>query len=118
MQGEQAIWDNLLTWLSTTTSKPAVQESAVALLAVIADRGLAPNLQLHSPQLWSLPVLQQGPLAAASMHLVCAAFAQGVHTSLKLICQYHCGQRLHTCHRLAYIVSLPFAVKALQSTTH
>ena len=86
MQGEQAVWDNLLTWLSTTTSKPAVQECAVALLAVVADKGLAANLQLRSPQLWSLPVLQQGLLAAGSARLVCAAFAQGVLVSLKLVC--------------------------------
>ena len=85
MQGVQAVWDNLLTWLSTTTSKQAVQECAVAVLAVLADRGLAPNLQLCSPQLWSLPVLQQGSLAASSAHLICAAFAQGVPMSMRLV---------------------------------
>ena len=63
---------------------PAVQECAVALLA--ADKGLAPNLQLRLPQLWSLPVLQQGLLAAGSARLVCAAFAQGILVSLKLVC--------------------------------
>ncbi|KAL3152001.1 hypothetical protein ABBQ32_001121 [Trebouxia sp. C0010 RCD-2024] len=77
----KAVWDNLMTWLSTTTSKPAVQECGIALLAVIADRGLAPNLQLRLPQLWSLPVLQQGPLAAPSAHLVRAAFSQGAAAS-------------------------------------
>lgn len=85
MQGEQAVWDNLMTWLSTTTSKPAVQECGIALLAVIADRGLAPNLQLRLPQLWSLPVLQQGPLAAPSAHLVRAAFSQGAYMALVLL---------------------------------
>lgn len=90
MQGEQAVWDNLVTWLSTTTSKPAVQECAVAVLAVVADRILAPNLQLRSPQLWSLPVLQQGWLAAGSAHLICAAYAQGATMSLKLVCSLCC----------------------------
>ena len=90
VQGEQAVWDSLLTWLSTTTSKPAVQECAVAVLAVIADKGLVPNLQLQSPQLWSLPVLQQGSLAASSARLICAAFAQGVPMSLKLACILRC----------------------------
>ena len=84
MQGEQAVWDNLVTWLSTTTSKPAVQECAVAVLAVVADRGLTANLQLRSPQLWSLPVLQQGSLTASSARLITAAFAQGVPMSLEL----------------------------------
>lgn len=86
MQGEQAVWDNLLTWLSTTTSKPAVQDCAVAVLAVIADRGLAPNLQPRLPQLWSLPVLQQSSLAASSAQLICAAFAQGAPIGLRLVC--------------------------------
>lgn len=86
MQGEQAVWDNVLTWLSTTTSKPAVQECGVALLAVLADRGLAANLQLRSPQLWSLPVLQQGSLVAPSAHLIRAAFTQGACMAMKFFC--------------------------------
>lgn len=86
MQGEQAVWDNLLTWLSTTTSKSAVQDCAIGVLAVIADRGLAPNLQPRLPQLWSLPVLQHSLLAATSAHLICAAFAQGAPAGLQLVC--------------------------------
>ena len=109
MQGEQAVWDNLMTWLSTTTSKPAVQECGIAVLAVIADRGLAPNLQLRSPQLWSLPVLQQGPLAAASAHLVCAAFSQGAFLALELLCLLYSANSM-CCRRVG---SISFALNDL-----
>ena len=87
LQGEQAVWDNLLAWLTATTSKPAVQECAVALLSVIASRKLAPNLQLRSEQLWSLPVLQRTPLPAAAAPLICAAFSQGQSV---LTCMSYC----------------------------
>lgn len=80
VQGEQAVWDSVLTWLSSTTSKAAVQEQGVALLAVIADRSLASSLQPRSPQLWSLPVLQQSPLTSAEASLICPAFIQGSHS--------------------------------------
>ena len=105
MQGEQAVWDNMLTWLSTTTSKPAVQECGVALLAVLADRGLAANLQLRSPQLWSLPVLQQGSLAAPSAHLICAAFAQGACVAVELLWLSYSAKGLHAPYLSATFAS-------------
>ena len=66
-----------MTWLAATSSKAAVQECGVALLSVLAVKGLAGNLQLRSPQLWSLSVLRQGPLSSAAASLVQAAFAGG-----------------------------------------
>ncbi len=78
LQGEQATWDNVLTWLSSTTSKAAVQECAVALLSAVASRALTPNLHLRSHQLWSIPVLQLQPVTKPTMALICAAFAGGV----------------------------------------
>lgn len=78
LQGEQATWDNVLTWLSSTTSKAAIQECAVALLSAMASRALTPNLHLRSHQLWSIPVLQLQPVTRPTMALICAAFAGGV----------------------------------------
>ncbi len=78
LQGKQATWDNVLTWLSSTTSKAAVQECAVALLSAVAARALTPNLHLRSHQLWSIPVLQLQPVTRPTMALICAAFAGGV----------------------------------------
>ena len=78
LQGEQATWDNVLTWLSSTTSKAAVQECAVALLSAVASRALTPNLHLRSHQLWSIPVLQLQPVTRPTLVLICAAFAGGV----------------------------------------
>ena len=80
LQGEQATWDNVLTWLSSTTSKAAIQECAVALLSAMASRALTPNLHLRSHQLWSIPVLQLQPVTRPTMALICAAFAGGVPT--------------------------------------
>ena len=111
MQGEQAVWDNLMNWLSTTISKPAVQECGIAILAVIADRGLANNLQLCSPQLWSLPALKQGPLAAASAQLVCAAFSQGAFLALELLCLLYSASSIscdHSWHCSWHHWSFPF----------
>ena len=82
LQGEQAIWDNVLAWLSTTTSKPAVQECAVAVLAQLALRALTPNLHLRSQHLWATPCLHQQPVTTPAASLICAAFAEGVYCNL------------------------------------
>ena len=104
LQGEQATWENVLTWLSSTTSKAAVQECAVALLSAVASRALAPNLHLRSHQLWSIPVLQLQPVNRPTMALICAAFAGGLPM---IICACINGAVLSACCTCAAVLAPP-----------
>ena len=93
------MWDHVLAWLSTTTSKSAVQDCAVALLSVLASRALTPNLHLRSQQLWNLPVLQLRPVARPTMELICAAFAEGLSVHSQTRSDDCIGQgRSHAVH--------------------
>lgn len=73
----KAVWDSLLTWLATTTSKTPVTDCAVAALATIASKNLTSSSLLCSDKLWNLPALQQHPATESLVALIHAAFSRG-----------------------------------------
>lgn len=78
------MWGNVLTWLTTTTSKLPITDCALALLATIAHKRLTPTPLLRSDKFWSLPSLQQHPTTQAVTTLIYAAFCGGECSSKAL----------------------------------
>ena len=78
----KAVWDSLLSWLATTTSKTPATECAVAALATITSKNLTSSSLLYSDKLWHLPALQQLPVMESLVALIHAAFSRGEQRSI------------------------------------